>query len=122
MVLKSGSPTNFRVKSRVEKRHERVRQGVGETYKERQSYEMKRAEVEASRPGPSFISKVKDFFSFKGNSVSHASDAAYHPESVKTISQYHKDIENGVQHRERTTDNDLFAILNNVNKSYETKS
>lgn len=109
--MKSGN-TSYRRQMIVERRHQRF--SVGETYKARQEYERKKIEAEAS--SPSFLGKIRDFFlGPKLPNIHDFAPNASYVSGVKTITQYHKEMEHGIKSdAPPATDDELLAILARV--------
>ena len=112
MAIKPGTPTSYRHNITG---NEQVKRGVGETYRDRREYTKKRGEAEVEKS--SFLGKVRDFFTgSKGTTIHRFSSNAQFVGGIKTISKYHKDLENGVKGGPLATDSELLDILDAIRK------
>lgn len=110
MALKFGSPTSYRQQITSAKRL-----GVGETYGERFAKEKRAQQVDA--PATGLFGKIKDFFAgSKTPAIQQFGSNAEYVNSANTIAAVHRNLEQGVKTVSSPADNDLFAILNHVEK------
>jgi len=139
MALKSGNPTTYRSSTAIQKRHQRVKGGgrcadaqrVGETPQQRTrtSYKAKSDDLKQVHRRQSFFTKlyrgVQNIFGIKAEKESgtigrFAANAEY-MDSTQTITQYHRNLEQGIKSRDESTDGDLLSILKQVETIYSKK-
>ena len=115
MTVRSGNPTRFTRPPSPARRHERrdlKNAGVGETFKARKDYQLKKAQLDS--PKKSFFGKVRDyFFGAKHPRVNtFAPNANYVGRGVVACDGL-KILENGAGHA-KALDSDLLDILSDI--------